>query len=107
MGVVEELVRGREAFERREWAVAYDRLATLDPAELTAEDLAALGAAAFLLGDREAAVQALQRAFQRHVDQGATVAAARDAFWIALFFIESGERAVGGGWVARARRLLD
>ena len=107
MGVVEELVRGREAFERREWAVAYDRLATVDPAELTAEDLASLGAAAFLVGDREAAVRALQHAFQLHVDQGATLAACRDAFWIALFFSESGEPAVGGGWVARARRLLD
>ena len=58
MGVVDELVRGREAFERREWAAAYDRLATLDPAELTVEDLASLGAAAFLVGNREAAVRA-------------------------------------------------
>ena len=39
MSVVDELVRSREAFERREWAAAHDRLSAVEPSRLSQDDL--------------------------------------------------------------------
>ena len=46
MGVVDDLVAGREAFEGREWAVARDRLAGAP--DLSPADLESLAVAAYL-----------------------------------------------------------
>ncbi len=107
MGVVEDLIRARESFERREWVAAYDALSELDPETLTGDDFAQLAAAAALLGRRNDSVQALQRAYQLNLDAGETLAAVRCAFWLAMSLVMSGETAVGGGWIARAQRLID
>ena len=107
MGVVEDLKRAREAYERREWVAAYEGLSDRDSSALTAEDFASLATAAYLLGRRNDAVQALQRAYQVSLDAGETLAAVRCGFWLAFVLLESGEPAVGGGWVARCQRLLD
>lgn len=107
MGVVDDLVRARESFERREWVAAYDALSDLDPSSLKADDFAELATAAYLLGHRNDCVQALQRAFQLNLDAGDTLAAVRCAFWLAMVLVTGGETAVGGGWVARSQRLLD
>jgi len=106
MGVVEELIRAREAYSRREWLAAYDGLSDAAPDELTADDFVRLATAAYLLGQRNDCVQALQRAYQLHRDAGDTLAAVRSAFWLALVLLTSGETAIGGGWVARSQRLL-
>lgn len=107
MGVVEDLIRARETFERREWVAAYDALSELDPETLTGDDFAQLATAAALLGRRNDSVQALQRAYQLNLDAGETLAAVRCAFWLAMSLVMSGETAVGGGWIARAQRLVD
>lgn len=107
MGVLEDLDRAREAYERREWVSAYRALSDLDDARLAADDFAALATTAYLLGRQNDCVQALQRAFQRHLDGDHPLGAVRAAFWLALVLIESGESAVGGGWVSRAGRILD
>src|SRR5262245_4308310 len=107
MGVVEDLIRARETFERREWVAAYDALSELDPETLTGDDFAQLATAAALLGRRNDSVQALQRAYQLNLDAGETLAALRCAFWVAMSLTMSGETAVGGGWIARAERLID
>lgn len=107
MGVVEDLIRARESFERREWVAAYDALSELDPETLTGDDFAQLATAAALLGRRNDSVQALQRAYQLNLDAGETLAAVRCAFWLAMSLVMSGETAVGGGWIARAQRLID
>src|SRR5262245_39660135 len=107
MGVVEDLILARESYERREWVAAYDALSDLDPSTLTADDFGQLATAAALLGRRNDCVQALQRAFQLNVDAGEILAAVRSAFWLAMALITGGEMAVGGGWVARAQRLVD
>jgi len=107
MGIVDDLVAGREAFERRDWAVARDRLSVVDSDELGAEDLDALAVAAYLAGDRDTCIDAWQRAFQMHSRSGATRPAVRLAFWIALVMFLSGNESVGGGWVARAARMLE
>ena len=51
VGVVQDLVRGREAFERRDWAAAYARLAEADADQpLPANALSMWATAAHLLG---------------------------------------------------------
>jgi ATP/maltotriose-dependent transcriptional regulator MalT len=105
MGVVDDLVAGREAFERREWAVARDRLA--GAADLGAEDLEALALAAYLSGDHDTCLGAWQRAFHIREDAGETRLAFRDAFWIGFVLDSTGLESVAEGWVARATRLLE
>jgi ATP/maltotriose-dependent transcriptional regulator MalT len=107
MSVVDDLARARDAFERREWISAYSALADLDSDALDAADFHRLAVAAYLLGHRNDCVQALQRAYQIHLDQDEPLAAARSAFWLALVLILGGEPAVGGGWVGRCQHLLD
>lgn len=78
-----------------------------DPATLGADDLRALSSAAYLSGDRDAAVRHLQRAHSLSVVAGDRLGAARDAHWLAMILSSGGEPAVGAGWVARAERLLE
>ncbi len=106
MGVVDDLLRARAAYDRRDWLAAYDGLSEAGTVELSAEDFSRLATAAYLVGRRNDCVQALQRAYQAHVDAGAVLAAVRAAFWLAMVLLTSGEAAVGGGWVGRAQRLL-
>ena len=107
MGIADDLVRAREAFERRDWVAAYDGLASAGANALLADDFVLLAKAAYLLGRRNDCIQALQRAHTTYLDSGDTLAAVRCAFWLAMVLNTSGEQAVGGGWVARAQRLLD
>ncbi|MGH3675496.1 MAG: LuxR C-terminal-related transcriptional regulator [Mycobacterium sp.] len=111
MGVVDDLVRAREAYERREWVAAYEAMSGLGsgPAAraLDGDDFARLATAAYLTGRKNDCIQALQRAYQIHLDAGEPLAAVRCAFWLALVLSTTGEPVVGGGWVARAQRLLD
>ena len=106
MSVVDELVRGREAFERREWAAAHDQLSAVERSKLSQDDLVRLGMAAYLSGDDDSSVQALQEAYRAALDAGETLGAVRIAFWLGLILLTGGDFAVGGGWVARAHRLL-
>lgn len=106
MGIVDDLDRAREAYERREWLSAYHALSDLDDVQLQAEDSAALAVTAYLLGRRNDCVQAMQRSFQAHLDAADERGAARAASWLALLLCLGGEAAVAGGWAARADRLL-
>jgi ATP/maltotriose-dependent transcriptional regulator MalT len=106
MGVVDDLLQARAAYDRRDWLAAYGGLSDAGADQLTAEDFGRLATAAYLVGRRNDCVQALQRAYQMHLDTGAVLAAVRVAFWLALVLLTSGETAVGGGWVGRAQRLL-
>ena len=107
MGVIDDLIEARDAYERKEWVAAYRALTDLESDQLRADDFAALATTAYLLGRRNDCVQALQRAFQANVDAGHQAAAARSALWLALVLSMGGEPAVGGGWAARAKRILD
>ena len=106
MGVVEDLVQARVAYDRQDWLAAYGGLSEAAGGELDAEDFARLATAAYLVGRRNDCVQALQRAYQLHVDGGAVLPAVRTAFWLAFVLLTSAETAVGSGWVGRAQRLL-
>jgi hypothetical protein len=105
MGVVDDLVAGRAAFERREWAVARDRL--VDAPDLGADDLESLALASYLCADHDTCIRAWQHAFRVRSDAGETSLAFRDAFWIAFVANTTGNESVGEGWVSRAARLLE
>jgi DNA-binding CsgD family transcriptional regulator len=105
--VVEELLRAREAFDRRDWVAAYEGLSATGNDALLAADFADLATAAFLVGRHNDCIQALQRAFQAHLDAGDQPAAVRCAFWLAMTLMDRSEVAVANGWISRAHRLLD
>jgi ATP/maltotriose-dependent transcriptional regulator MalT len=107
MGIVDDLVEGREAFERRRWVVARDRLSAAASRDLGPGDLESLAVAAYLAGDRETCLRAWQRAFQAYAEAEATLRSVRVAFWIALVLFTTGRESEGGGWVARAARILE
>ena len=107
MGVVEDLQRARQTYERREWVAAYRALSDLDDTELEAQDFAALAITAYLLGRRNDCVHALQRAYQASIAATDRRAAVRAAYLLIVTLWQAGEMAVANGWLARAVGLLD
>lgn len=107
MNVVEELLHAREAFDRRDWVAAYEGLSAAGSDALLAADFADLATAAFLVGRHNDCIQALQRAYQAHLDAGDQRAAVRAAFWLGMTLMDRGEIAVASGWISRADRLLE
>ena len=108
MGVVGDLASAREAYERRDWAVAYERLSGAQSAgPLAGADLVRWGTAAFLLGRSDDAVRAFQRAHTAYLADGDLPAALRSGFWTGLVLALKGEWAMAGGWIARGWRLAE
>jgi DNA-binding CsgD family transcriptional regulator len=106
MGIVDELVSAREAFERRDWTAAYRQLTDLDPPDLSRDDLLRLGIAAHLIGDDGACLRHLEAAYQAELDAGDELAAVRVAFWAAFVQLSGGSHSAASGWLARAERLV-
>jgi DNA-binding CsgD family transcriptional regulator len=100
-----QLRQAREAFDRRDWALALERLRTAG--DLTVADTIALATAAFLAGDADESVRAMQAGYQDRIKNDDALGAVRFAFWLGFLLNTRGEMAVGGGWVARAARLLE
>ncbi|MFD0145157.1 MULTISPECIES: LuxR C-terminal-related transcriptional regulator [unclassified Streptomyces] len=108
MDVAAEVERGREAFGRRAWRDAYTRLSDADREEpLGPDDLVRLATAAFLVGHDTESGAATERAHHAYLRLGLPARAVRCAFWLAMPLILKGETARGGGWLARAQRLID
>ena len=99
------LLQAREAYERGDWVLAFDRLR--GAGDLGPEDSMTLATSAYLLGNVDEAVRALQAGYQDRIRNGESLGAARFAFWLGLVLSLRGEMAVAGGWVARAQRLLE
>lgn len=100
--------RGRDAFERREWADSFARLSSADEiSSLAAEDLERLATAAYLIGEEVASTEAWQKAFKAFLKQHEPSSAVRCAFWLSLGLFDRGEFSQGQGWLARAQRVLD
>jgi DNA-binding NarL/FixJ family response regulator len=101
--------QSRTAFVRRAWSEAHRSLSAAD-AEGTVEpeDLERLAVSGFLTGQDTVAEDAWARAHQSHLDRGDLEAAVRCAFWLGMVLITGrGEAQRGGGWIARAQRLLE
>jgi DNA-binding NarL/FixJ family response regulator len=108
MTAVDSLERGREAFGRQAWADAYAQLMAADrEAPLAPEDLERLAMAADLVGRETEAPDVWARAHHAFLERGEAARAARCAFWLAFGLLLQGETARSGGWLGRARRLLD
>lgn len=104
----ELLERGRAAFERHVWGEAYARLAAADRrVSLAPGDLERWAVAAHLVGKDEVSVEVWERAHHRFLEFGEVARAVRCAFWLAFGLFNRGEMARGGGWLARAQRLVD
>jgi DNA-binding CsgD family transcriptional regulator len=102
------LDQGRRSFARQAWADAYAQLsAAARQAPLEPEDLERLATAAYLIGRDDDAADVGARAHHEFLSRGEVERAVRCAFWLAYGFLERGDQARGGGWMARARRLLD
>src|SRR5690606_14226049 len=74
---------------------------------LEPEDLERLATAAYLTGRDEESAGLLERAHRAYLHRSDVERAARCAFWLAFGLLNRGEHARGGGWLARAHRLLD
>ena len=99
--VVEE---GRRAFERRAWTDAYEQLVT---AGREPDDLERLATSAYLIGRDDESLEAWTRAHHAWLDRGEPARAVRCAFWLGFGLVQRGDMAQGGGWLGRARRLVD
>jgi DNA-binding CsgD family transcriptional regulator len=108
MAATDALERGREAFGRRVWREAYAQLLAADrEVPLAVEDLRRLATVAHLIGRDDESADAWARAHHACLRLDNPASAIRCAFWLAFGLLNRGELARGGGWLARARRLLD
>jgi DNA-binding CsgD family transcriptional regulator len=99
---------GREAYARRAWREAYERLAAADEVEpLATDDLELLATTAFMLGRDDEYLGVLERSHHEHLKAGETGRAVRNAVWIGLTLFIRGEVGPGSGWIGRAQRLLE
>ncbi|WP_024934737.1 helix-turn-helix domain-containing protein [Actinomadura welshii] len=108
MTTVDVLERGRRSFAAGRWADACAHLADADrEAPLEPADLERFAAAAYLTGREADSVALWERAHHLLAGRGDAARAARCAFWLAFQLLNGGDAARGGGWLARAGRLLD
>ncbi len=99
---------GRDAYQQQDWPGCFAALADADrTAPLVPADLQLLAVSGFLTGHDESAYDALARAYNAHAAAGDPRSAARSAFYLAFLLQDTGEPARAGGWVARARALVD
>src|ERR687892_286891 len=99
---------GREAFRRREWGHAYLELSGAnEDSPLEPVDLEHLAVAAYLAGRDTESALAWARAHEECLRRGDAARAARCAIWLAFGLVNRGEMVRAGGWLARARRLID
>ena len=98
----------RDSFDRFAWADAYDQFSALDrEAPLAPADLERLAMAAYLVGRDDDSAEVWARASHEWLRLGDVPRGARSAFWLGFTLLHRGELARGGGWLARAQRLLD
>jgi DNA-binding NarL/FixJ family response regulator len=102
------LDRGRESYGRHAWADAFAALSAADAtAPLEPEDLVLLAMSAYLIGRDDESISLFERAHHEYLERDDVEPAVRCAFWLAFFLLGAGQLERGGGWGARARRLLE
>ena len=105
--VADDTIRaGREAFERRSWSDAYELL--LPAAEgLAIDDVERLADAAYWSGHLDDSLVLRERAYKEHAASGDRLRAAAIALRLAVDYLGKGAFPLGGGWLAKAERLLE
>lgn len=102
------LSAGQDAFQKQAWSAAYSNLRAADEeVPLDPEHLVQLAQAALLLGKDAEGADLLARAHQGFLRKDEVPAAVRCAFWLGFTALLSNETAKAGGWLGRARRLLE
>jgi DNA-binding CsgD family transcriptional regulator len=108
MSSVDPLADGRSAYQRLAWADAFDKFSAADGEQpLHPDDLERFAIAARLLGRDAEADRLFERGHHELVARGDRRRASHFAFWLGMSLTDRGEAARGGGWLARARRLVD
>jgi DNA-binding CsgD family transcriptional regulator len=108
MATDKKLHEARKAFRLKEWTGAYAGLKDADKkGGLKPEDLESLATAAYLLGKADESIDIWSRAHNEYLNTADINCAVRCAFWQGFLLLNSGESARGGGWISRARRMLD
>ena len=108
MTTAEARARGRESFARRAWGDAFAELSAADRGTpLEPDDLARLATAGYLLGRDAISIELWERAHHDLLELGDVAGAFQSARWIIFVLLNGGQFARAGGWLARARRLLD
>jgi DNA-binding NarL/FixJ family response regulator len=97
-----DVERARALCREGAWQAAYDALADAEGAEA----LGLLSTCCYMLGRDQEYAAALERAHQLQLDAGDTLAAARTAFWLVMYFFIDGQMGPATGWLARAERLV-
>jgi DNA-binding CsgD family transcriptional regulator len=105
---IRDLAQGRAHYADQAWLNAYGTLRAADQAsELGPEDLERLATTAYMLGREDEYFALLERAHGAHLEAEDPSRAVRCAFWIGAHFAQRGEMARAGGWLQRARRLVE
>ena len=105
---VELVERGRAAYAAGEWSACWRALSAADrESPLDPDDLALLAVGGYLVGEDDASVEALGRAYNGQLAAGDPRLAARAAFYLSFILINTGAPARANGWVARCRALVD
>jgi ATP/maltotriose-dependent transcriptional regulator MalT len=102
------LERARSAYAERSWLEAYEAFARADQSEpLAPMDLELRSTTARMLARDDEAIEILERAHHAYLETGDTPRAAYCAGWIGISLFYRGAVGPGGGWLARANRLLE
>jgi class 3 adenylate cyclase len=105
--MIETLESGRDAFNRHAWTEAIEAFTAADrEGALAPEDLERLATAQWWSGHPDESTEGLERAFSAYNDAGRPLEAAWVAMTLAYQAFQRVEAPVGGGWLARAERLL-
>jgi class 3 adenylate cyclase len=105
--MIQTLEDGRDAFARHAWPEAIEAFTAADRhGGLSPEDLEMLATASWWAARPDDATQAFERAFAAFSEAGRPIDAARVAMELAYRAFRGGNIPVGGGWLARAQRLL-
>jgi DNA-binding CsgD family transcriptional regulator len=105
---IEELERGRDSYNERAWADAYQSLSHADRVTpLGAEDLELLATSAYMLGRDDDFVRGLERAHHLYLEAGEGLRAVRCAFWLGISLATRGEMGHAIGWFGRGQRLVE
>ena len=105
-GTADPLEEARAAFARRDWPAAYDAFNSVDRTSLSADDLFALGDAAWWLGHVDDATAAQEEAYRLYLHGEQQSQAANSALALAGTLFLRGNVSIASGWMSRAQRLL-